>query len=477
MSDGRDERCDDLIDLAAVRAAGPRATAARPMTPAAATGAPSARLQRALDLPAARPLDEARFLERLSHDLDLVRRTGTRLAVHLLDLAGSEAAGGRLEPMLQRLQDALQPGDALALLGPDELAVLQMPAGDVFALHRLASRLVQACAPKRRSGRPTGGGPSLGIAVYPTDGVRAALLLARARQAAARARQWGGHGFCFHHLGLGRELAQGLAMDHDLRGAARRGAIGLAFAPALDPRRDRIAAATAELAWRHPEIGALTAEAFQPAAERTGLVGALSRQAIRQACASLAPWRRQGLIDTISLRCGGAPLGQPHFATMAREVLLGLDLPGDGLILAIDPDPALDPADRCLRANLNRLAELGVRAAWRIAAGQPLALAALAALPISRLQLGPCLLAQCGPRGARLLTALIELGLGLGLEVWAEGVTSDAELRLLAAAGCTIVAGPLIGPPLAAADFARFAAQARLRPAAPRPPAGPPPLH
>jgi predicted signal transduction protein with EAL and GGDEF domain len=418
------------------------------------------------------------FERRLGHDLDLVRRDGRMLALVVLQLqdafaqaaaadraAGPDQAGcvdGLGQVVLRRIARLLRPGDSMAMLAPDEVAIIQMPIGDSLAAHRLAARLLHVLTrPLRLGEQAIELDPCIGLALYPCDGSRADLLVERAQAAALRARHWGGKGFCFSNQQVAGEVAGHLALEHEIRQAAQQGELALTFEPILDLRQGGMASAKASLLWRHPNHGPLAATAFLPIAERAGMTQALGWWSLQQACEQAAGWHRRNQITSLRFQPLAEHLRAPDFVSRLRGLLSRCKLPPIALDLALDPALGFEVTDHRLRANLDQLAVLGVGLTLLGFGDGPVDVAQLLELPIQRLELGPCLVATIGrSRTADIaLQALTDLGLRLGKEVAADGVASDEQLRRLVAAGCAAATGPLIGPALPASEFARTLAQ------------------
>jgi len=152
--------------------------------------------------------NRALLRERLEHAIERSRREHEGLAVMFVDLdrfkavndeLGHGAGDLLLQLVAQRVKDHLRSSDTLARLGGDEFVVLLENASNVDVCTRLAGEFIAAVSePFNLNGHFVQIGASIGISVFPTDGVDVEGLLKRADQAMYAAKSGGRNTFRFY---------------------------------------------------------------------------------------------------------------------------------------------------------------------------------------------------------------------------------------------------------------------------------------
>ncbi len=256
------------------------------------------------------------FLEQLSREIDRAQAQGTRLAVLFLDLDGFKTINDTLghgsgDLLLQwaadRLRQSVRPGDlvaragapesetALARLGGDEFTTLipNLKQADdaLLVAHRIRDLMRR---PFNLSGRAVTVTASIGIALYPEDGLSASALLKHADTAMYHAKDLGRDNCQFYSESLTERAMRRLNLEANLRLALERGEFALVYQPQLDLKSGRIQTVEALIRWEHPEQGCILPDDFIPAAEENGLIGRIGDWVLRTACTDAVRWRAAG---------------------------------------------------------------------------------------------------------------------------------------------------------------------------------------
>jgi EAL domain-containing protein (putative c-di-GMP-specific phosphodiesterase class I) len=253
--------------------------------------------------------------------------------------------------------------------------------------------------------------------------------------------------FCPCPLGVARRAAED-RLAEDLREALRRQQLSLVVQPQLDLASGRMTAVEALLRWRHPERGWIPPSLFIPVAERTGLIHAVGRWALREACAIAAAWHARGHPLRIAVNLSTEQLASPEIAEEVEEALAVTGLPARLLVLEVTESLFLRDIDAAAR-RLERLRNKGVRIALDDFGDGHSGIRYLHALPLDQLKIDRCLVVDLGlgADAPPLTRAVVALGHALGLEVLAEGVEEERQLAALRRIGCDSAQGFLIGRP------------------------------
>ena len=395
------------------------------------------------------------------------------LAVLLVDLdrfklvndsLGHQAGDALLRAVGERLQGTLRREDTLARLGGDEFVLLwdRLKGAPEAAL--VAQRIQGILQrPFEIDARALNVTASIGISIYPEDGRDFSELLKNADTALYDAKDAGRNSMRFFSPQLHARAAARLTLESDLRGALARGELVLHWQPVL--RQRRIVGAEALVRWNHPVRGLLLPDTFIPAAEESGLIRAVGEWTLARALAQAGAWRRSLPGEPwVSMNVSALELAQgAAYVERLREALATHGVAAGRVELEV--------TERVLMAHLpenietlRQIGALGVRLAIDDFGTGYSSLAYLRRLPIDKLKIDRGFLRELDSSSgdAMIVRTIAAMARGLGLQVAAEGVETEAQLRELLAVGCDEWQGHLYSAPLEAAAFERLALAGRL---------------
>lgn len=294
-------------------------------------------------------------------------------------------------------------------------------------------------------------GARIGVA-HGGAGEPAKQLLRRAAEALARARGSDGAMTQVSVANEGTPLAE---LAADLHRAIDRHEIDVLFQPQVAMADGAVIGAEALMRWRHPRLGELGAERLLDAAERAGLVPALSAHVHARALAAVAGWPG-GL--RLSLNVTAEDLAEPGFDAALAERVAASGFPAERVTLEVTERGLIEEPRRAA-AVLNALRAAGFRTAIDDFGTGYSSIAYLSQLPLDYLKLDRVLTQDmaAGQRDRTVVTGVIELAHSLGLTVIAEGVETEQQRDLLARAGVAVWQGFLCAGPVGAADVAALA--------------------
>ncbi|MEO8717501.1 MAG: EAL domain-containing protein [Burkholderiales bacterium] len=399
-------------------------------------------------------------------------RSRGMLAVLLIDLdrfklvndsLGHRAGDALLRAVAERLSNTLRREDTLARLGGDEFVLLWdglKTAQDAALVAQRVQSILQR--PFTLDARALNVTASIGVAIYPEDGRDFNELLKNADTALYDAKDAGRNGFRFFSPALHTRALERLTLERDERGALARGELQLHWQPVV--RHDALVGAEVLVRWNHPLRGQLRPDAFIPQAEECGLIRAVGEWTLERALSQIGAWQRL-LPGTpwFALNVSALELAQgDEYVARLRDALAAHNVPAARLELEV--------TERVLMAHLpesidtlRRIGALGVRLAIDDFGTGYSSLAYLRRLPIDKLKIDRGFLREIESSSgdAMIVQTIAAMAKGLGLQVAAEGVETEAQLRLLRSVGCEEWQGHLYSEPLEAAAFERLALGAR----------------
>jgi EAL domain-containing protein (putative c-di-GMP-specific phosphodiesterase class I) len=257
-----------------------------------------------------------------------------------------------------------------------------------------------------------------------------------------------------------KALARRADLESDLFQAITAGDIALLFQPQADLVTGRITGVEALVRWDHPVHGRLSAATLLETAASLDLAVELGRHIRSRAIALAAGWRGALAGLKLSINVTAADLADPQFIDTLAQDLARAGLDPRRLVVEVTEDAIINDMDAAA-ATLSLLRRDGVGIALDDFGAGYSSLARLARLPVDLLKLDR-VFAQClnGSRRERIVVeGMITTACRLGLTVVAEGIEDDVQLEAARAAGCHIVQGYRVAPPLDADALAAFCLQ------------------
>ncbi len=387
------------------------------------------------------------FKERLAQAVADTGRPERAIAVAVLDLdhfsslnhsLGHGAGDWLLSEVARRVGAVLRPGDLLARLGSDEFVVLiDSLAARVDAETITRNILAELREPFSINGADVSVRPSIGVSVWPDDGRRVDDLLAHAEVAMALAKERGGE-VQFFQRGMTDSMHERLALENDLRRGLAAGEFELSFQPVMSAKTGRIITAEALLRWRHPLRGVIGPSSFIPLAEETGLMIPLGEWVIREACRYAAAWQlNNGSQIRLAVNLSATQFRHQNLVEVIRSALAAESLDARCLEIELTESAVMTNPEESVGV-LKQLRKMGVTVAVDDFGTGYSSLSYLRRFPIDKLKIDRSFVRDLATSRTdeSIVRAIISLAHSVGLQVVAEGVETEEQLRCVRALGC-----------------------------------------
>jgi len=294
-------------------------------------------------------------------------------------------------------------------------------------------------------------GASIGIAIGPGDGRTAAEIFKHADAAMYQAKRGGRDNFALYSDDAG-ETRRKLTLTARLRRALAEEQFVLHYQPVHDLPAGRLLGVEALVRWQDPEAGLVPPAGFLPHAEETGLIARIGEWVLEAACRQAAAWNELGLMPRMAVNASSRELRDEGYAGRVAAALERHSL-APGQVLIEVSEASMHDFDRTRRV-IERLHELGVVLALDDFGTEHSSLARVRELPVQVLKVDRSFLRGVpgDAAGASIVRAIATLGAGLGMDVVAEGIETEEQLRFVAAAGCGFGQGYHFSRPLPAAQ-------------------------
>ncbi len=419
--------------------------------------------------------NRANFSQRLQQAIAAARRTGMPGAVLFLDLdrfkvvnetLGHEAGDRLLRAVAERLLPFGRQFDHLARLGGDEFTLLLPGLERPEDCRKAANAIMETFErPFTLDGHSLYLTVSIGGSLFPQDGEDAATLMKHACIALEAAKKQQST-VMFYHPTMHSATSERLILEHHLRKALDSDELVLHYQPQVCLHSGAIVGAEVLVRWQHPEMGLISPGKFIPLAEETGLIMPMTEQILQKVCRQGRKWQDEGL-PPVRLAVN---LSGNHFKrTGLDESILGIirssGFPADCLELELTEGIMMENVEGTI-ATLTLLNAHGIQFAVDDFGTGYSSLSYLKRFPLSVLKIDQSFVRDIAtdPEDRAIVSAIIALAHRLHLEVIAEGVETEEQLRYLQDQGCDYAQGYFFSRPLAESLFRAQLEAERLRP-------------
>ncbi|MCU7916470.1 MAG: EAL domain-containing protein [Candidatus Thiodiazotropha sp. (ex Gloverina cf. vestifex)] len=405
------------------------------------------------------------FEDRLQHAISQSKRQRRQLAVLFLDLdrfknindtLGHAMGDELLKEVAKRLQSILRDGDTAARLGGDEFTVLVESLEDPSQAAVVASKIQENFkTPYKIAGRELHVTTSIGISIYPEDGLTVADLTKNADAAMYQAKEQGRNNYRYYTSELTRTAFERLLLETELRSALKKDQLLLYYQPQISLKNGEMTGAEAVLRWHHPRLGIIPPARFIPLAEETGLIHEIGHWVLKEACEQTHYLQRQGLFQgRMAINLSVRQIMQTDLILRFEQIIADSGCPPDLLQLEVTEGIFMGQMQQSVSV-LDVFKQLGVTIAIDDFGTGYSSLSYLKQLPIDKLKIDRSFIRDLpnDSDAIAITQAIISLGKNLGLHIIAEGVETLAQQALLQKMGCGEGQGYLYSPPVPANAF------------------------
>ena len=409
------------------------------------------------------------FQHQLQQGIARARRSHQYLALLYLDIDrfkdvndtfGHAVGDTSLEIFAERILAELPQGATAGRLAGDEFAVLvtgfDAMDGLVGPVNDVAGALLAAIGrPFQVEGEEVFITTSIGVALYPRDGDNVLDLLRNADAALYQAKRAGGNCFEFYSADMNTAAVERLMLKSKLRRAFERDELRMHYQPKYSLKTGKIEGAEALVRWDLPDRGLVFPSDFIPLAEESNLILQLGDWVLNQVCQDYRLWQRSlPSPGRVSVNLSLKQLQQQRFLERVESVFKTHAVSPTCLELEITETTLMEDTDRTIRI-LDSLYGMGLHLAIDDFGTGYSSLSALQQFPISTLKIDRSFVRDVAidKDDATMVATIIQMARGLGMDVVAEGVESQAQLEFLREHGCDYVQGHLFGDPTTAEGF------------------------
>jgi diguanylate cyclase (GGDEF)-like protein len=408
--------------------------------------------------------------DRVNQAIVFAPRVDKKLAVLFLDLDGfkhindslGHPIGDKLlQSIAKRLVKCVRATDTVSRQGGDEFVVLLSEMAQAEDAAITARRMLQEVAEVHSvDDHNLYVTASIGVSVYPDDGQDAETLIKNADMAMYQAKENGRQNYQFFKPAMNVRAVARQSIEESLRRAIERQEFALVYQPKVSLKTGEITGAEALLRWTHPTRGPISPAKFVPVAEDSGLILAIDRWVLREACRQARVWAEAGLPRiSMAVNVSAMEFRNEKFLEGIFAILKETDLDPRSLELELT-ESVLMKRPAATEAILRALRARGVQLAVDDFGTGYSSLNYLRKFSMDSLKIDRSFVRQIttAPEESSIVTAMISMGRSLNLRVVAEGVETQEELAFLQERQCDEAQGFYFSRAVTSEEFGKLLA-------------------
>lgn len=375
---------------------------------------------------------------------------------YINDTLGHSVGDDFLKFIAEKLSHEIKTPNMVARLGGDEFAILLI---DFESKEKLLAKLENI---KNIIGNTWNSGSrefyislSIGVAIYPYDGIDFDTLLKNSDIAMYTAKKEGKNKIIFYEEDINDETLNHIQMAHKLQRGMDNNEFELYYQPQIELCTGKIIGFEALVRWNHAGEGFISPSEFIPAAEITGQIYEIEHRIIRNALIQKKEWEKQGLTDIeLSINLSSKSLISNTNFKLIKDILSEFDLDYSKVVIEITETAVISNIETAIE-KLNVLRNKGLKIALDDFGTGYSSITYLKKLPIDIIKLdGSYINSKFNKEKDRsIVKFIVLLAKDLNFKVVAEGIETIEQLEYLKGINCESGQGYYIGKPMCITDI------------------------
>ena len=411
--------------------------------------------------------NRSHFQQQLDEQIKHAKRKDQKLAILYIDLdsfkeindtLGHDRGDEYLKVIANKLKKILRDVDFIARLGGDEFCIIQAEINTGIDASIIADRCLALSEDIIKLGtQKINPKMSIGIAVFPDDGLQANTLLKAADTAMYSAKHNGKQAYAFYDSQMTSDSVSRLRLETDLQKALLNDEFELWYQPKISLKAGKMTGVEALIRWQHPERGLVPPDQFIATAERIGLINKIGEWVLVTACKQLDEWKQQGIELNVAINISSGHFSCKDFPANVEQEVKRFNLaPGD-LEIEITESQTRNTEEHI--GICHQLQAQGIKIAIDDFGTGYSSLSVLKQLKIDTLKVDREFIRELPhePAAALMVSTIVNMSLALGYNVVAEGVENYDQAKFLYELGCPIVQGYYFSRAVPATQIAELA--------------------
>lgn len=404
--------------------------------------------------------NRAFFLEELNYAIKRVRHGESMGALLFIDLdhfkeindsLGHKHGDNVLQIVGQRLAEALREDSFLARFGGDEFtAILENVSGMKCVIEKVQKLMQALNVPITIDDHTHYITFSIGISLFPEDGVTAETLLKNSDASMYKAKEEGRNTYVFYEQQMTHQAFERVLLATDLRQALKANAFEIYYQPQINAITGNIIGMEGLIRWKHETKGMIFPSKFILIAEDNGMIIEIDRWMMKTGMEQVCKWRREGLNPGIlTLNLSIKQLQTKDFIDVLKKMIKESQCEPEWLELEITESQIMNNPEYSIEV-LQQVSDLGIRLAVDDFGTGYSSLSYLKRLPIDKLKIDQSFIKDIpyDQEDKSIVESIITLSKSLKLDVIAEGVEREDQRDFLVEHDCVNIQGYLYSKPI-----------------------------
>jgi diguanylate cyclase (GGDEF)-like protein/PAS domain S-box-containing protein len=404
------------------------------------------------------------FQNRVSQTIKIAQRENSQFSLMFLDLdyfkevndtLGHSIGDDLLVKVAQRLENEIRDEDTMCRFGGDEFVILFNNMSTQHSIIKAERILASVIKPYLIDEHKLTLSVSIGIAIYPDDGIDYASLLKNADMAMYKAKENGRNNYHFFKVEMANLSLKRMAIEAALRIAIDNNELWLAYQPQINIIDKKLTGVEVLLRWKNAELNNPTPDEFIPIAESTGLIVEIGGWVLKEALKQTKKWLDSGIKPfTVAVNISARQFWNGDFAGLVQKTLLETQVPACYLELELTERLVMKKPEAVIKI-MNELKLLGIQLSIDDFGTGYSSLSYLKRLPADKLKIDQSFVRDIGTDkdDEVIVVSIVQLAQALHKETIAEGVETIQQKNFLASIGCNTIQGYLYGKPMSITDF------------------------
>lgn len=375
------------------------------------------------------------------------------------DSMGHEVGDVLLCQVAKRMRAVGRKQDTVYRLGGDEFSIIIENTNDIHTITTIAKEVLTTIAqPLKLKNQEVVLFSSLGIVLYPEDGLSPQELLKNADTAMYHAKNNGGNKYQFFSDSMNKAAVKRLQVESLIRHGLKEDSFSVFYQPKIEISTGKVAGMEALVRFETPKKGIISPITFIPISEETGQIIEIGEVVLRKSCYATKKWVDAGLFNgRVAVNLSAVQFTQPNLVGMIADILKESQLPAKYLELEITEGTVMDSPQKAIDIML-QIRAMGIHLSLDDFGTGYSSLAYLKKFPLNTLKIDKAFVDDIeeSEQGRNMVATIVTIAHNLGMQVVAEGVETNNQLSFLSGLRCEQLQGYLYSKPLPEDDFQKY---------------------
>ncbi|WOH37539.1 EAL domain-containing protein [Thalassotalea fonticola] len=349
--------------------------------------------------------------------------------------------------------------DTCYRLGGDEFALILEGTNDVHKITSIADEVLNTIVePYYIRQQEISLSCSIGIVLFPDDGANSHELLKNADTAMYHAKDKGGDTYQFFNDSMNKQAVKRLQIENLIRHGLKEDLFSVFYQPKIDVASGKVKGMEALVRFEAGKKGIIRPDIFIPISEETGQIIEIGEIVLRKACLATKAWLDNGMFEgRIAVNLSAVQFRQPNLVRVIAEILEETKLPAKHLELEITEGTVMNSPQEAIEL-MHQIRKMGINLSLDDFGTGYSSLAYLKQFPLNTLKIDKAFVddIETSEEGRNMVATIVTIAHNLGMDVVAEGVETESQLKYLKTVNCEQMQGYLYSKPLAEEDFSRY---------------------